>query len=363
MIRLPRRVSLVTETTATLKEWIGSGILSDILPGEMQLKARLGVGRDTLRQALQALEREGWVTRGNQGQQRRALRKAVASSKTAAADKLPVTFLSPVPIVDRIILLELEDVQKRLTEQGRELRFIAPKIFHLRRPERHLRRIVDENPSSAWILYFMGEAFQRWFEEQGIPAFIYGTPFPNLHLPFVVNDWESAAFHAGVQLVRLGHKVIGTLQFENPMPGNALVATGLRRALQTIEPQGTLLAFKDDSTPESIARSLEAAFQAKPRPTALVFCSSNQLLTCLSWMVSKGISAPGDVSLISIPSDSWYRELHPRLCYYENNSNLFSRLVGQRVMELVEMGEVASKSIRVRLEYKRGGTIGPPPAG
>jgi len=362
MIRLPRRVSLVTETTATLKEWIGSGILSNALPGEMQLKARLGVGRDTLRLSLKALEREGWVTRGNQGKQRRALRQGVTQRKPPDAKKLPVTFLSPLPIVDRIILLELEDLQKRLTEQGRELRFLAPKIFHLQRPERHLRRIVDENPSAAWVLYFMGEAFQRWFEEQGIPAFVYGTPFPNLHLPFVVNDWESAAFHAGIQLIRLGHKVIGTLQFENPMPGSALVASGLRRALRSIQPMGALMAFKDHSTPESVARSLEAALAAKPRPTALVFCSSNQLLTCLSWMVSKGISAPGDISLMSIPSDSWYHDLCPPLCYYENNSNLFARLVGQRVMELVDLGEVVSRSIRVRLEYKRGATIGPPPS-
>jgi len=362
MIRLPRRVSLVTETTATLKEWIGSGILSDLLPGELQLKNRLGVGRDTLRLSLKTLEREGWVTRGNQGQQRRALRQTSATVKNASARLLPVTFLSPLPIVDRIILLELEDLQKRLNEQGRELRFLAPKIFHLRHPQRHLRRIVDENPSAAWILYFMGEAFQRWFEEECVPAFVYGAPHPSLHLPFVGNDWESAAFHAGVQLVRLGHTVVGVLQFENITPGNLLVANGLRRALQTSQPHGTLLTFRDDSTPESVVRSLEAALAARPRPTALVFCSSNQLLTCLSWMVSKGLSAPGDVSLMSIPSDSWYHELHPPLCYYENNSSLFARLVGQRVMELVEIGEVVSKSTRVRLEYKRGATIGPPPA-
>jgi DNA-binding LacI/PurR family transcriptional regulator len=361
MIRLPRRVSLVTETTATLKEWISSGILSDVLPGEMQLKRRLGVGRDTLRLSLKVLEREGWISAGNQGQQRRALKQPLAPRKPPAAEKLPVTFLSPLTIVDRIILLELEDLQKRLTEQGRELRFISPNIFHLRSPERHLRRIVDENPSAAWILYFVSEAFQRWFEKEGVPTFVYGTPFPDLGLPFVVNDWESAAFHAGVQLIRLGHTVIGYLQFENPMPGSALVASGLRRALQTIQPRGALLAFKDDSTPQSVVHSLESAFAARPRPTALVFCSSNQLLTCLSWMVSKGISAPRDVSLISIPSDSWYHELCPPLCYYQNNSNLFARLVGQRVMELVETGEVASRSMRVRLEYKRGATIGPPP--
>src|SRR5262249_33458307 len=158
-------------------------------------------------------------------------------------------------------------------------------------------------------------------------AFIYGTPAREIRLPFVVNDWESAAFHAGVQLIREGHSVIGMLQFEEPMPGSLLVARGLERALATAKPRGVLMAFPDDATPKGIAHSLEAAFAASPRPTSLVFNASNQVLTCLSWMVSRGLAAPRDVSLVSIPSDSWYHDLYPPLCYYQNNSNLFSHLV------------------------------------
>jgi DNA-binding LacI/PurR family transcriptional regulator len=360
MIRLPRRVSLVAETTATLKEWIAGGVLGETLPGELQLKARLRVGRDTVRRSLKILEHEGWVSAGQQGQQRRALRHAEAPPRSGPEEKLPVTFLSPRAIVDRIILLEMDDLRKRLAEQGRELRYLSPNIFRSQRPERHLARIVHDNPSAAWILYFVGERVQKWFDEQGLPAFIYGTPSPKTRLPYVVNDWESAAFHAGVQLARQGHTVIGVLQIAGAMPGSLLVARGLERALATIRPHGTLLMFEDDGTPAGIVRSLEAAQAAAPRPTALVFNASNQLLTCLSWMVSKGLAAPGDVSLVSIPSDSWYQELCPPLCYYENNSNLFAHLVGQRVMELVETGEVTAKSVRVPLEYKAGATIGPP---
>jgi len=360
MIRLPRRVSLVAETAATLKEWIAGGVLGETLPGELQLKSRLRVGRDTVRRSLKILEHEGWITAGQQGQQRRALRRSDAPARPAADEKLPVTFLSPRAIVDRIILLEMDDVRKRLAEQGRELRYLAPNIFRLRRPERHLSRIVHDNPSAAWILYFVGERVQKWFEDQGIPAFIYGTPSAKSRLPYVVNDWESAAFHAGVQLARQGHTVIGVMQFAGPMPGSLLVAKGLERALATIRPIGTLLVFEDDGTPAGVVRSLETAMASEQRPTALVFNASNQLLTCLSWMVSKGLATPGDVSLVSIPSDSWYQELHPPLCYYQNNSNLFAHLVGQRVMELVETGEVTAKSVRVPLEYKPGATIGPP---
>jgi hypothetical protein len=37
---------------------------------------------------------------------------------------------------------EMEDTQIRLAEQGRSLRFIAPDIFHLKHPERHLERLA-----------------------------------------------------------------------------------------------------------------------------------------------------------------------------------------------------------------------------
>ena len=358
MLRLPHRVSLAQETTATLKEWISGGVLGTVLPGEIQLKTRLGVGRETLRRSLRTLEHEGWISSGQQGKQRRLLVNTAPSA--GATQKLPVTFLSPQVLVDRMVLLELDDLQKRLAAQGRSLQFLASNAFHRARPDRQLELLVEKNPSSAWVLYFVGEKTQRWFERRGIPAFIYGTPAPDIALPFVVNDWGAAAFHAGVQLVRLGHKFVGMLRPKKPMPGTLLIIQGLERALGTIQPKGSLALFADDS-PQDVVRSLEMAFGASPRPTALIFTSSGGLLTCFSWMISKGIAAPRDISLISLPSDSWYADLNPPVCYYQSNSSLFAHLLGQRVMELVETGEVTAKSVRMRLEYQKGATIGPPP--
>ena len=67
MIQLPKRNSLVHETATTLKQWIASGMLKEVLPGELDLKERLRVGRDTLRLALQALIKEGWLEPSAQG--------------------------------------------------------------------------------------------------------------------------------------------------------------------------------------------------------------------------------------------------------------------------------------------------------
>jgi DNA-binding LacI/PurR family transcriptional regulator len=361
MHRLPKRTSLVAETVATLKQWITEGELSETLPGELRLKDLLGVGRNTLRLALKVLENEQWVSVSGQGQQRSVQKDRLEAPHPDSQRRLPVTFLSPFPTVDRILLLEMEDLQMHLAQQGRELRFIAPNIFHLQKPERHLRRLVRENPSSAWVLHFVTEPMQQWFEQEGIPAFVYGTPFPGVKLPFVVNDWESAAYHAGLQLARHGHRRIGLVGMAKPVPGVLVTERGLRRALANLKPEAQLSILTGHSTPQEVARSLEAAFRAEPRPTALVFCSSSHLLTCLSWLISKGIAVPDELSLVCVPSDSWLHELHPPVCHYENNPHVFAHQVRKRVMELVEIGRAIGPSMRVRLEYVAGATIGPAP--
>jgi DNA-binding LacI/PurR family transcriptional regulator len=353
---------LVTETVATLKKWIMDGDLSEMLPGELRLKTLLGVSRNTLRLALKVLADEHWLSSTAQGQQRRVQKARLPSLPPASDRRLPVTFLSPFPTVDRIVLLEMEDLQMHLAEQGRELRFIAPNIFNLKRPERHLKRLVEDNPSAAWMLHFVTDAMQLWFEQQGIPAFLYGSPHPGVNLSYVVNDWESAAFHAGLQLGRHGHRLIALLAYAKPVPGVSATERGLRRALATVKPDAQLLVLTENGSPQSVARTLDAAFRAEKRPTALVFCSSSHLLTCFSWLISKGIAVPADVSVVCIPSDSWFQELHPPVCHYVNNPHLFAHHVRKRVMELVETGRVVGPSIRVRLEYRAGATIGPPPA-
>jgi DNA-binding LacI/PurR family transcriptional regulator len=318
------------------------------------------VSRDTLRLALKILEREGFLSEGAQGRQRRVQPKQDSPRRNGATPDLPVCFLSPYSIVDRILLLELEDLQKRLAEQRRELRFLSPKLFHAKNPEPHLKRLVSENPAAAWILHLVGGQTQRWFDQHGLPAFVYGTPFPDVKLPYVVNDWESAAFHAGWQLMRHGHRVIGMLAFEDS-PGPQLVEQGLRRAFSARPADSQPLVFKNDRTPKSVVRSLETIFQLKDRPTALILTDSNQLLTCFSWMLSRGIGVPRDISLVSIPSDCWFQDLYPPVCHYENNPKIFAHHLAHRVMELVESGQITHKSIRVRLEYVQGASIGPRP--
>jgi DNA-binding LacI/PurR family transcriptional regulator len=356
--RMPRRNSLVNETASTLKNWISAGVLPGLLPGELQLKTRLGVGRDTVRLALKILVNEGWISPAAKGCARQIQPGRSTSDKDQRNSRLPVTFLSPHPVEHRVTLLEMADTESRLAEQGQGLRFISPRIFHLKNPGNQLERLLETHPSAAWILYISSEAIQRWFEKRGIPTFLYELPFPDVNLPFVASDWEGAAYHAGIQLLREGHRLIGLFEYRERRPGLLAMERGLKRALATVGSTGKLAVFKDDHSPISVAHALEAAFNLKEKPTAFVLSRAAQVLTSYSWLASRGVRVPGDVSVISIANDSWFDNLHPTICHYRPASGLMSRNIADRVMELVSTGRVARKSLQVQLEFIPGATIG-----
>lgn len=361
MIQLPKRNSLVHETASTLKQWIAGGLIKDVLPGEMDLKERLRVGRDTLRLALQLLMAEGWVEPSSQGRKRRVHLQKLSDLKRRARAGLPVTVLSPYQFEQGQTLMELEDTQKQLAELGRTMQFVSPEVYHLKDPEHLLQNVVQTHPSAAWVLYASSRPVQTFFANHGLPTVIHGWPYPGINLPYVAKDWEPAGFHAGLQFIRHGHRHIGMFEYVERGVGAMMIEQGLRRAIDTAGNGAKLLMFKDERTPESIVRAYEAAFKLKERPTAMVLTSSNHLLTSFSWMVSRGIRVPADVSLIVLPNDTWYSEFYPPLCHYKPNTKAFSHGLADRVMELVEHGRAIRKPLAVPVEFSPGATIGPAP--
>ena len=361
MIHLPKRNSLVHETASTLKEWIADGILNDVLPGELDLKARLRVGRDTVRLALQLLTDEAWVDPSTQGRKRRIHppQNSGINLNHHVRSWLPVSFLTPYPGELGQTLMEMEDTQKRLVEMGRSLQFVSANVYRRKDPERQLENLLQTHPSAAWVLYASSKPIQKWFAKKGLPTLIHGWPYPDINLPFVTKDWEPAGFHAGLQFIRHGHRNIGMFEYVERGVGAMLIERGLRRAIATTNQGIRLQMFKDERTPQSIAKAYETAFKLKDRPTALVLTSSNHLLTSLSWLVSKGIRVPNDVSLVVLPNDTWYSEFYPPLCHYKLNTSTFSHGMADRVLELVENGRVIHKSLEVPVEFVPGATIGP----
>lgn len=344
-----------------LKEWIRDGVLSDVLPGEMDMKARLGVGRDTLRLALKQLTDEGLLFPAVKGRQRQLRDGGNPSRARARVRSLPVILLSAHPIEERTDWLFVQGTRARLAGWKALLEHVEPAIFELHRPEKRLEQLTRANPAAAWILNKATRPVQRWFDQRGVPAVILDLPFRGVHLPFVAPDWEAAGFDAGVQLMRKGHRIIGILERQGRIPRAEAGKRGLRRAIEEQEPAGQMVVLKHDSLPASAARALESAYRLAQRPTALVLTCGAQLLTCYSWLVSQGIRIASEVSLVSLPNERWFSELHPPANCYRPDSKRMSQLIAEQIIELVNTGTVAQSSIQVPMRRVPGGTVGPAP--
>jgi LacI family transcriptional regulator len=354
--RRPGRPSVVCATATALKEWISAGDLEGMLPGELQLKTQLGVGRDTLRLALKMLVKEGWIAPALKGR-RRQIQINPASPRNDAKPSVPDVVVL-LPAAEFYSSVEWRDTQKHLAEQGRTLKFITARMPRFRDPARQLGRIVRKYSPAVWILSSATEEVQRWFARHLVPTLLYGQPFPGVDLPFVTSDWETAAFEAGSQLALKGHQIIGLLESQKHCPGFLGRESGLKRALTADGRKAQFVVLRDGGSSPSVAHSLESVFRLKTRPTALILTRPSQLLTCYSWLASQGIRVPEDVSIISLASAKWFKDLHPCVCHYRPDFERLSSSLTQRILELATTRRTNLTSLKVPLEYVPGATVG-----
>jgi LacI family transcriptional regulator len=357
---IPRRISLVDETVSALKASIKQGELAGTLPGEMQLKKHLHVGRDTVRRALKVLVTEGWILPAGQGRKSSVKIPGSRRPRSQHAAKLPVTFLSPPGERTHGPDSATAEIQQELRKQGVAVQFIAPEIFKLSQPQRQLEQLVRQYPSSGWILHQTTPPIQRWFAKHAFPVLLYEAPFAGIDLPFVADDWEAAAFHAGAELTRYGHRQIAMLEANQRDSKSAAAQNGLKRAFATVNARASvsMRLLSEDGSPASVAAALESAVSSKSPLTALIITRSAQLMNCYSWLVSRGLRVPANMSIISLASDRWFNTIFPKVCHYQTQTKIISREIATRINELVSNGSVTARSLYVPLTYVVGATVG-----
>jgi len=139
MPQLPQRLSLPTQIANTIIEMIASGDLIDTLPGERVLAARLQVGRDSLRSALEILESSGHISTRKHGIKRAIIKKP---TKPASRVTKRIGFLSPKKLheLPPWMLLEVDTI--------RDLLMPDTQLAGLRASEKGLKQAI-ESPSHA----------------------------------------------------------------------------------------------------------------------------------------------------------------------------------------------------------------------
>jgi DNA-binding LacI/PurR family transcriptional regulator len=353
-----QRVSLPERVAASLREDIQNSRWGDLLPGEQQLANELDVSRNTIRRALQALEKEGVLGGRGHGRSR-----SITATGAAMAMQRPL----------RIAILRHDTVNSENPQATMVLANVKSSLEaagygvidnHRSQVElkHHVPRIAQQlttTGADAWLIQGGTRPLLEWCAAQETPCLaLYGRT-EGLPLARTGPDTVMAYGTATRELIKLGHRRIVSIVREGfrkpPLGGcelafmNELKASGI--------PTSTYNLPEWEETPAGFYRLLENLFHKTP-PTALLIDETCWFLAALAFLVSRGIRVPEQVSLVSGECESILDACYPQFAHMHWDNRLIVRRV-VRWVDAVRKGKADRKISNIAAEFVPGGSIGP----
>jgi len=355
MLRPPKRLSLVAQTAAILKEHVLSSSVGEQLPSERELSAQLGVSRMTLRGALERLTREG-IVKGGQGRRHRV---AGARSKAPTATS-NVVVLSPVPLyqVDPRVLFWIDELREALAKGDYKLDFIPRPGCYAAEPEHALAELAATLRPAVWLLYLSTHTMQSWFSARNLPAVISGSRYADVKLPSVDVDYRATCRHAVGCFVSKGHRCLALLNPRSVAGGDSESELGFIEAGAAAGSETETIISHHDGTVGGLCSRLDSLLARKRPPTAFLVSRPAHALTALGHLVRRGAKFPREAALIARDHDSFLEYAVPSVARYQADPILFAHKLSRVVREIASGGDTRSRDLRIIPRLIAGETLG-----
>ncbi|HRH96840.1 MAG TPA: substrate-binding domain-containing protein [Prosthecobacter sp.] len=352
---LPQRLSLVAQTVQSLRDGIRAGHWQKHLPSERELCALLQVSRDTLRAALEEMQRKGWLE-VTQRQRRRI--KTRRSNHNAGSQKRVIAVLSPCSFLalSARMAAVMDALRSKLTDAGYAVEFHVSNACFSARPARALEKLVHDRMAAAWVVFGSKEPMQRWFIRHQLPCMVLGSCVPSIALPSLDVDYRAICRHAGGVLWRKGHRRLALVLSQIGYGGEVASEEGLRESLNDMT-GAHLRVLRHDGTAAHLCALLDEAMRSPHPPTAFVVASTVQVLTVMMHLMRRGHRIPQDVAVISCSDDPFLQFTSPRIARYAINPTQFARRVAMASRQLAETGTLEPKAIRLMPKFLPGETV------
>ncbi|HRI82309.1 MAG TPA: LacI family DNA-binding transcriptional regulator, partial [Opitutaceae bacterium] len=356
MLHIPKRHSLVTETTKAIQSGIAEGIWQDRLPGERVLSQQLHVSRPTLRAAFELLEKQGLLT-VSRGKRR------IITGRPPAPDRAKPKVLGIIATqrMDRIANIPFQmimELRYHLSQDGFESEvFVCPQ-GDFRKHQRKLEAFIREHSIFCCILMLSSEELQRWFVQKGMPAFVLGSPHPAVELPSLDLDYHAASHHAAGLLLARGHRHLALLRLESDVAGDRTSEAGFVAGVQESAHTGAQCAVvRHNGASIDICRKLDRLFARATPPTGLFVFKPLDMLIALTHLLRRGLAIPGRLSLIARDSDYSFDCLHPTVAHYDFPREVFTQRLTRLMLQLVENGALPARRTLLMPHFVPGGTL------
>jgi DNA-binding LacI/PurR family transcriptional regulator len=311
-----RRLSIIEQTAAHLREAVRAGHWQEGLPGVRRLAGELGVSRDTLRRALKLLEADGHLQPQGHGR-----RRQVISQGRSGQRALRVGVLLHLPLLEQNSEMQrtLAMLQYEIEAAG-HIWILADKTHgELGDDLQRIARVVKRARADAWIVIAPSRKVLGWFSAQPVPAITFGGASMEFSIAGAAVDILSPVREAVRHLTKLGHRrivLIAPPQWRTPAPSRTLQGYLDELKAQGVNPSEYHAPAWDQSA-TGLHTLLDSLFRVTP-PTALLVVEPPRVLATLHFLNQRRLRVPQDVSLMCLGQDPMFAWCHPplaHLCY------------------------------------------------
>lgn len=327
------------------------------LPTEQQLMQQFGVSRQTVRNALEILTKEGLIQR-RQG------------SGTVVLEQKPKPENNTIAIVisfanSYIFPSLLMDAQQVLLENGfsalvygTDNQFEKERRILLQLLEHPVRGMIVEGTKSA--LPNPNLDLYRQLRDSGVPMVFLHSCYPELPAPVIRDDDESGGYLAAQHLLQKGHTRIGGI-FKMDDRQGILRFSGMMQALRDAE-----VSFQEDSifwfdtnqrvalVEQGVTGWLEDYAARLTRNCSAVVCYNDEIAyRLLDILLHAGVRVPQEMAIISFDNSHYSSLGAVGLSSLSPDPGRLGSLSAQTILELVRGNAAPSQKLPWKLVTRK----------
>ena len=348
-----RRLSLVEQTAHHVRDGIDKGQWTRHLPGVVELAKRFAVSKDTVRAAVQLLEKEGALKASGAGKRRTIVRKRPTRRQSL---RVAILLEDDLPS-NNAHSLELILAIKYAIDAAGHVCVIGEKSLKQMSGLLQVARFVRSTKADAWIVYGGRRDVLEWFARRKIPTLAIGGRCLGLPIAATYADVARAMAATVDALVTRGHRRIvllcGTV-WREPSPGRSA-----QTFLDSLQRHGIKVSGYNipswEETPEGFEAMMKSLFRVTP-PTALFITEPSFCVAARIFLAERGLKVPGDVSLVSMLPDPAFSLHHPVIAHFEWTTPALVNRATQWV-NAVTQGKGDHETIVFHAKFRPGGTI------
>ena len=324
--------------------WIASGRYrpGDKLPSENELAEQFALSRQTVRQSLGELVREGWLAReqgkgtfvGRQSPERRAS----SGNRTVG--------IITTSISDYIFPSIVRGVESALKDKG--YRLLLSSTDHRKDRERECLEMMLGHSVCALIVEPTKSAegnpnFDNYLavEDHGIPMLMINERYPDMDCPSVRVDDDAGGYMAADYLLERGHRRIAGFFKTDDLQGVRRMKGFIRACRDRKLPPdaSSIVRYSTEDREERPQRLLREMLLSEQRPTAIV-CYNDQLaVSLLDTIRELGLRIPDDLSMIGYDDSFLATATEIKLTTIEHPKSALGERAANLLVSLLENGE------------------------